>query len=717
MQVPDGTEVGLYTVVEKIVAEGGMSQVYRVRHRILGSTHALKVLLPHYAVDRESRERFLNEGKIQARYRHPHIVPVTDLVNERHGEMPVAGLVMDWLDGADLEVWLEKNGTLPLEQAVAWSQQTLSALRCVHAVGVVHRDLKPGNIFIEQLPDVPMRVRVMDFGIAKVQNENRTRTRMAMGTPGYMSPEQIRSPRSVDHRTDLFAMGVILYEMLTGQTAFSGDSVFETMERITQGRYTPPQKLKPDLPPAVAAVIERALAVERTERFASASSFSAALKAAVETTRQKPVVQEQVDREKAVLQARIASLEAEVSRLRARPAAPPMPTPPPPPVSTAAPVQAGQLVSHTVNGVRFQVAPMPGRVWRWRGRDNTMAPFAIMTTPVTQALWSAVMGIHRSKGRGPNKPVEMITFLQACQFANRISQELERPEVYTVTDKTVTWTRGLSGFRLPTELEWEYACCGETAKENWKQKSWLKANAKSSLQAVAQLEPNQYGLYDMFGNVWEMCWDEGTDLGGKKRRIMKGGAATSTVKRLKSATRALTPMLSPNRFVGLRLVCSDSAASPSQPRPTTQMQLGEQTLVMERFELDGRVFWLTTESLKHVVRWEEAVAIANRLSDEAALPRAYRTEGEQPVWKTDQLGLRLPTVAELQASTLLPDRWEWCWDRKVTNPGKSTYQSALRKLGITRPLFHCSAVRGAAVRWVKEDEAEPLRFRLALSAG
>lgn len=159
----------------------------------------------------------------------------------------------------------------------------LSVLEYVHSKGIVHRDLKPANIFLEPNPSGEIVVRVMDFGIAKVLDKSRTRTAMMMGTLAYMSPEQIRSPKEVDGRADLFAAGAILYEMLTGKPAFDGDTELDIQSRITQGQFTPLRENisedLDDLPKHLEAAIKRALSVEPDERFATASKFSAALAA------------------------------------------------------------------------------------------------------------------------------------------------------------------------------------------------------------------------------------------------------------------------------------------------------------------------------------------------------------------------------------------------------------------------------------------------------
>lgn len=277
--VEPGTEIERY-IIEERLGEGGMAEVYLARHAVLGSRHAVKILRTEFVADERYRSRFLAEGRIAAQVRHPNVVDVTDVVIAPG----VAGLVMEYLDGEPLDQWLDqRREPVDLNTLLAIALPVLDGLAEAHAYGVVHRDLKPANIVLCSNRRGRLRPVVLDFGIAKLGEDTRvqhntalhTKAGTRMGTPAYMSPEQVRETASVDHRTDLFAMGAILYELATGRIAFAHDSEFDTMQAIVAGRYAPLDGVPDDL----AAIIRCALALDPDERFANCGELQRALTA------------------------------------------------------------------------------------------------------------------------------------------------------------------------------------------------------------------------------------------------------------------------------------------------------------------------------------------------------------------------------------------------------------------------------------------------------
>ncbi len=203
--------------VESVLGEGGMGSVYAVRHRALDKRFALKVMRADFAQQGELAARFIQEARAAAAIGHPNIVQITDF-----GQLPTRApyFVMELLDGTPLSKMIRAGGPLPFVQAVRIVRQTASALAAAHACGVIHRDLKPDNIHITK----SQVVKILDFGVAKMAGAGRlTRTGMVFGTPHYMSPEQA-SGGTVDHRADIYALGIIMYEMFTGRVPFEADS-------------------------------------------------------------------------------------------------------------------------------------------------------------------------------------------------------------------------------------------------------------------------------------------------------------------------------------------------------------------------------------------------------------------------------------------------------------------------------------------------------------
>jgi len=258
-----------------------MGMVYRAEHTLLGSPAAVKVLLPQYTVDPAVVERFFTEAKATSAIRHVGIVEVFDFGMLAGGQAYIA---MELLRGESLGEHLDRRGKLLPAMAVNIATQMLGALDAAHVIGVIHRDLKPDNVFLVPDPGAPggVRIKILDFGIAKLVTDalgsrNKTRAGTILGTPAYMAPEQCRGGGEIDHRADLYAVGCILFEMLTGRQPFVAQGGGEVMAMHI---YEPPPRLRgaaPELPAELDNLLAKFLAKTVGDRPPSAAWALAAL--------------------------------------------------------------------------------------------------------------------------------------------------------------------------------------------------------------------------------------------------------------------------------------------------------------------------------------------------------------------------------------------------------------------------------------------------------
>jgi serine/threonine protein kinase len=276
---------GKYEVLSK-VGSGGMASVYKARHVAFGEVVALKLVGTRLASDPDFLKRFRNEAVVTRRLQHPNAVRVEDLDATEDGR---PFIVMEYVDGRSLRELVRAEGPQPLSRAVSVTRQVCSALAAAHALGITHRDIKPDNILLGRGPDGAEHVKVLDFGIAKVREASEgvgegytpTRTGMIVGTPQYISPEQAMGKRGdeVDGRADLYSLGVVLYEMVTGRLPFQSDTAMGMLLHHLQTVPTPPNLARPDLdiPAALSDVLMRALQKDRDQRFGSAEEMLVAL--------------------------------------------------------------------------------------------------------------------------------------------------------------------------------------------------------------------------------------------------------------------------------------------------------------------------------------------------------------------------------------------------------------------------------------------------------
>jgi serine/threonine-protein kinase len=272
---------GKYRIVG-ILGAGAMGVVVSAHHTQLDTMVAIKLLWSSMLADEEALRRFAREARAAARIGGEHIARVLD-VGTLENEAPY--MVMEFLDGVDLASWLKTQGALPIEQAVDFLLQACVAVAQAHSAGIIHRDLKPSNLFCIRRADGQYVIKVLDFGISKISgpeasrsdDQRATKSNMVVGSPVYMSPEQMRSSRDVDLRADIWALGVILFQLLTLHVPFEGTTLPEVCAKITLEEPASVRRLRPDVPAGLAAVIRRCLEKNVEKRFQNVAELAQAL--------------------------------------------------------------------------------------------------------------------------------------------------------------------------------------------------------------------------------------------------------------------------------------------------------------------------------------------------------------------------------------------------------------------------------------------------------
>lgn len=282
-----GLRIGRYEIGERL-GTGGFGVVYHARDTELGRELAIKVLRPEYQTQPDVVARFLKEARAAAKIDHPGIVTVFEcgtIAGTGTAHDGNAYIAMELLRGYSLTQHLEQKGRMPVAEAILIARQVAAALAVAHASGIVHRDLKPDNVFLLADPLVKggFRIKILDFGVAKLAEPKEvgvnTHSQVMLGTPKYMSPEQARSARAVDRRTDIYMLGCMLFEMVTGKAPYDGPGAIDMIIQHTTSPIPSPAAIVPDLPPAMDALIRKMLGKEPDDRPASMLAIDQALEA------------------------------------------------------------------------------------------------------------------------------------------------------------------------------------------------------------------------------------------------------------------------------------------------------------------------------------------------------------------------------------------------------------------------------------------------------
>jgi formylglycine-generating enzyme required for sulfatase activity len=600
-------QFGRYRII-RALGTGGMGTVYLAEDTHIGRQVALKT--PHFTEDPTGKqlERFFREARSAGNLRHPHICPIYDFgqIDGKHF------ITMAYIEGRPLSAFIQPDKPQSERQILIVIRKLALAVQAAHDKGIVHRDLKPANIMI----DTSGEPIIMDFGLARpaaVSNDIRlTQTGNILGTPAFMSPEQVEGePDKIGPATDQYSLGVILYELLTGQLPFQG-SVIAVMGQILTKEPPRPSQLRPEMDPRVETVCLKMMAKTPAERFASlkevADELATILKSPASTTHSTVksgdlAVRQIGDEDSArigvlgqfrrpltdggwipwsVLALGLAVfgvMAAVVMSYRGRTAVAPLDTEVAP--STAGQQETAALPPTFKNSLGMEFVLVPeGKSWLGGGGGNpgdreVVIPqdFYLGKYEVTQEEWEKVTGLTPSwfsRGGGGKDLVKDIADTELKRFPvenvawDDVQAFLER---LNKGQKVAGWV-----YRLPTAAEWEYACRGgplsdksQSAYDFYFDKPTdqllpEQANADKHLQRtcpVGSYNPNRMGLYDMHGNVWEWCIDPEKTVNGAPVLEPRGGGWSTLPVACKASNR-----FGPARWegrVGLRLVRSSEA--------------------------------------------------------------------------------------------------------------------------------------------------------------
>jgi serine/threonine protein kinase len=522
-----------YVLVEPI-GSGGFGEVWKALDtRDQNSPVAIKFLHPDRVGDRIDEERFEQEANLVREFRHPSIPAIRGIGRHHTPEgADIPFIVMELVSGKTLR----KTEIPTLRGKIEVIRSILSALDHAHDRGVIHRDLKPENVIVEGEGE-GLKVHIMDFGLAKIrrteESRNLTLSGAIVGTPRYMSPEQARDSRKVDARTDLYSVGVMLYEGATGKLPVSGDTHIEFLENLLHREPISPRRLNPDLSPGLEAIIVKCLEKDRNHRYGNAKELLQDLELHLEGKSPKHAhlltslfaLRRRIRKQPlpwVVSSAAILVLLAVMAdRARSQPglaeskgAPSGVSEQPRTPEIRAFELAPGiRLELAWIRPGEFIMGDRKGRKMESTEHKVTLTQgFWMGVTEVTQGQWKAILGSNPSRFRwGDELPVEDISWIDCQTFLGLLNEKF-RAE------------RGELIFDLPSEAEWEYACRAGTRtgysfgdkKEDLEEFAWVRGNADGKTHPVAQRRPNPWGLYDMHGNVWEWCrdWYDPSYVGG-----------------------------------------------------------------------------------------------------------------------------------------------------------------------------------------------------------
>ena len=577
--------MGKYQLLEKIGA-GGMGQVYKAFHSGTERIVAIKVILGKGKIDPAVIKRFEREVKAAAKLVHSNIITVFD-ADQADGRI---FMVMEYIKGDDLGELLRKKGQLSVSETVNYILQAARGLKYAHDQGVIHRDIKPGNILV----DSSGNVKIVDMGLAKIEikgNEEElsklTADLSVMGTIDYMSPEQAESTKDVDSRADIYSLGATLYYLLMGEVLYPGKTI---IQKILSHRESPIPSIRmnrPDVPLSLDLIFAKMVAKNVEDRYSSMAEIISALsrieveggvsrigtedKLTVQFERGsypetiddkdfKTIVSEKLNKEtwmhvtgktvayisgifrktnnhKVLAATGIIGFVLLVLMLLMKPGTNVNPKPNEllKKGLSSPGTPSKEEVEDLGKGIKLDLVLIPAGKFKMNNTHEVTLtkPFYMGQYEVTQEQWESVMGDNPSSTKGARFPVTNVSWEDCQDFIKKLN------------------AKSNGGYRLPTEAEWEYACRAGTSTAYSFGYSLTKSDANiegGSIKEVGSYKPNLFGLYDMHGNVWEWCEDsygdypavgvtdpKGPAMGGN--RVLRGGSFEGNKGSARSSTR------------------------------------------------------------------------------------------------------------------------------------------------------------------------------------
>lgn len=560
--------------IEGLIGKGGMGEVYLAEETTLGRKVAIKMLTQETTRDPKFVQRFRNEAHMLGRLYHPGIVALHTFLEDGGAYY----LVMQYAPGITLAELIRRTGPIPEQRALHIVSQIGEALSFAHSEGIVHRDIKPSNIMID--PDKNDRVLVMDFGIARmIDAQHITRTGTQMGTPCYMSPEQVLGKKEIGPPSDIYSAGVLLHEMLSGTLPYDLDteSLYTIQDRILKEPLPDPRlcyeyisersvALVKDLTQKEADKRPQSIAEALQNRFGEQAV--SVLYPVVDVPEKKqetmvqrdlPVIQEKPapsyevsgdvkPRRKWVKHTVVigivvfAAIMVLLASLNAPKALAYFEDVPVEAVAVDEAIAPVGMIS--VEGGTFMMGSNDGDSDEKPVHQVTVSSFMIGKYEVTQKEWREVMGSNPSYFTGDDLSVEGISWYDAVDYCNKRSIKEGLTPCYSGSGNSITCNWNANGYRLPTEAEWEFAARGGIKSKDYTYSgSDNIANVASYGEAEGQTHtvdtkaPNELGIYDMSGNVWEWCWDwydaryyvaslnpDPKGAGAGSERVLRGGS-------------------------------------------------------------------------------------------------------------------------------------------------------------------------------------------------